>query len=115
MRRMKAASLRAAAGRGVRRIVSATGNKSPYDGIGAPDFAQTWAGGDASARLEFTKILKRADLTTNEVMAEALADGINFFERLDRMLASSEARRNNALREIDRHRAALARGASIGR
>jgi hypothetical protein len=28
-------------------------------------------------------------------------------ERIDRMIASSEARRNNALREIDRHRATL--------
>ena len=33
---------------------------------------------------------------------------MNSFERFDRMLASSEGRRNNALREIERHRAALA-------
>jgi hypothetical protein len=32
---------------------------------------------------------------------------LDSFERLDRMLASAEARRNNALREIDRHREAL--------
>ena len=40
-------------------------------------------------------------------MAEALAEIIDSFERFDRMLASAEARRNNALREIDRHREAL--------
>ena len=32
---------------------------------------------------------------------------LDSLERLDRMLASSEARRTNALREIDRHREAL--------
>ena len=37
-------------------------------------------------------------------MAEALAEVIDAVERFDRMLASAEARRNNALREIDRHR-----------
>ena len=42
-----------------------------------------------------------------EVMAEAFAETIDSFERIDRMLASAEARRNNALREIDRHREAL--------
>ena len=39
-------------------------------------------------------------------MAKTL-EGDRPFERFDRILASSEARRNNALREIDRHRAAL--------
>src|SRR5271165_1854858 len=41
------------------------------------------------------------------LMAETLESKIDSFERFDRMLASSEARRNNALREIDRHREAL--------
>ena len=54
-----------------------------------------------------SKILKKAELTMDEVMAETFAQEIDFLERLDRMLASAEARRNNALREIDRHREAL--------
>jgi hypothetical protein len=41
------------------------------------------------------------------VTAKTLESKLDSFERLDRMLASAEARRNNALREIDRHRAAL--------
>jgi hypothetical protein len=41
------------------------------------------------------------------VMAKTLDTKIDSFERFDRMLASTEARRNNALREIDRHREAL--------
>ena len=49
-------------------------------------------------------MLKKAGLTMDDVMAEAFAKEIDSFERFDRMLASAEARRNNALREIDRHR-----------
>jgi hypothetical protein len=56
-------------------------------------------------------MLKKAELSMDDVMAEALAKIIDTFERIDRMLASSEARRNNALREIDRHREAL--GAAV--
>ena len=52
-------------------------------------------------------MLKKADLSMDDAMAEALAQNIDTFERADRMLASSEARRNNALREIDRHREVL--------
>lgn len=68
---------------------------------------ERWASGDAGARIKFAKILKKAELTMDEVVAETFAHEIDFLERLDRMLASAEARRNNALREIDRHREAL--------
>jgi hypothetical protein len=40
-----------------------------------------------------------------------IAKKIDTFERIDRMLSSSETRRNDALREIDRHRSAL--GAAV--
>jgi hypothetical protein len=68
---MKAALLRASAGEGVSRILRTTGNDEvsfvlPRE----PNFAQKWASGDASARIEFAKILKKAELTTDEVMAE---------------------------------------------
>jgi hypothetical protein len=46
-------------------------------------------------------------MTIDEVTAKTLESKLDSYERLDRMLASLEARRNNALREIDRHRAAL--------
>jgi hypothetical protein len=70
-------------------------------------FGREWASGKVGKRKEFTEMLKKADLTMDDVMAEALAEIIDSFERFDRMLASAEARRNNALREIDRHREAL--------
>jgi hypothetical protein len=110
---MKAGLLRAAAGKGVRRILSRIEDvNDTYDQAKKADhFAQEWASGRAGARREFAGMLKKAGLTMDDVMAEALAKEIDSFERFDRMLASSEARRNNALREIERHRAAL--GAAV--
>jgi hypothetical protein len=49
-------------------------------------------------------------LTIEEATAKTLESKLDSFERLDRMLASAEARRNNALREIDRHRDTLGNG-----
>jgi hypothetical protein len=113
LRRMKAGLLRAAAGKGVRKIFSTIGyDTDPLDLIRKADrLTEAWASGKTSARREFEEMLKKAGLTMDDVMAEAFAEVVDPFERFDRMLASAEARRNNALREIDRHRSAL--GAAV--
>ena len=59
------------------------------------------------------RALNEAGLTIDEATAKTLESKIDIFERIDRMLASAEARRNNALREIDRHRDAA--GAAVRR
>ena len=41
-------------------------------------------------------------------MAQTLAKRLDDVERIDRMIASSEGRRHAVLREVDRHREALA-------
>ena len=41
-------------------------------------------------------------------MAQTLAAEIDDIERIDRMITSAEARRNAALREIERHRTSVA-------
>ena len=43
----------------------------------------------------------------DDVMAQTLQLTLDTVERVDRMLANAEARRNNVLLEIDRHRATL--------
>jgi hypothetical protein len=112
LRRMKAGLLRAAARKGVRNVLSTIGYAKAFDLSGKADrFTQEWASGKVSTRREFEEILKKAGLTMDDVMAQAFAQEIDAFERFDRMLASAEARRNNALREIDRHRSAL--GAAV--
>ena len=59
--------------------------------------------GDAGARAKVAQVLDRAGLNMDDVMA-VLEQNLDAIERVDRMLANAEARRNNALREIDRHR-----------
>jgi hypothetical protein len=76
----------------------------------AGKLASSWAVGNHSARNKVDVILNKAGLTIDEVTARILENKLDSFERLDRLLASAEARRNNALREIDRHRDALGSG-----
>ncbi len=103
LRRLEAGLLRAACGEGVRSIAGKLAGP-----IGTHyDFSAKWMSNDTATRKEFEKILKTAGLTMEDVMAEALSSKIDTFERIDRMLAGAEARRNNALREVDRHRVAL--------
>jgi hypothetical protein len=47
-------------------------------------------------------------LTMDAVVAQALLADIDSFERIDRMVMNAEARRNAALRELERHRTTLA-------
>jgi protein-tyrosine-phosphatase len=93
-------------GVGVDLVLGAVG--CPYPQKGA--LSQEWAAGDKSARKNVDVILAKAGLTMEEVTAKTLEKKIDVFERIDRMLASAEARRNNALREIDRHRNVLGDG-----
>jgi hypothetical protein len=44
----------------------------------------------------------------DEVMAQTLSINLNDIERIERMIASAEARRNAILREVERHRATWA-------
>ncbi len=107
LRRMKVGLLRASMGSGIRRVMSSLG----YNAVSAVEIATRWAAGEKTAKNEVAAALKKAQLTMEDVIAKTLEDRIDPFERFDRMLASSEARRNNALREIERHRAAL--GAAV--
>ena len=67
----------------------------------AQELSSRWMAGDKSARKEVEAALHKAQLSIDDVTAKTLECKLDSFERLDRMLASAEARRNNALREID--------------
>ena len=103
LRRMKVGLLRASMGSGIESVMRSLG----YNPVSAREIAAGWAAGEKSAKNEVARALQKAQLTIEDVMAKTLEGEIDSFERFDRILASSEARRNNALREIDRHRAAL--------
>jgi hypothetical protein len=106
LRRVKAGTLRASMGVGVRWVLVGVGH--PYKE--RDTLSHGWLAGDKRARTKVEAILTKAGMTIDEVTAKTLQSNLNSFERLDRMLASLGARRNNALREIDRHRAALGGG-----
>jgi hypothetical protein len=77
----------------------------PYEDRDA--LSEQWAAGDKSARNKVDAILAKAGLTIDDLTAKTLTSHMDDYERIDRMLSSAEARRNNALREIDRHREAV--------
>ncbi len=113
LRRLKVGLLRASMGDGVRKVIQRITSDERMDIFATQNLAANWAGGDKSAQKEVASALQKAQLTMQDVIGETLAIKIDYFERIDRMLASSEARRNSALREIDRHREAL--GAAVRR
>jgi hypothetical protein len=107
LRRLKAGLLRVSTSSGVTSVLNRLGYDEREGYGSARTLGAMWASGQKSARNEVGSALKKAGLSTEDVMAEALESKIDSFERVDRMLASAEARRNNALHEIERHRAAL--------
>jgi hypothetical protein len=54
-------------------------------------------------------LLTQWGLTEQDIHAQTMVKKINEFERLERMASSVEARRNAVLRELERHREAVAR------
>ncbi len=75
------------------------------------ELAVCWQAGEKDARDRVAELLSAAGLSVEAVMGQTLSLSIDSIERIDRMIASAEARRGNALREIDRHRATL--GATV--
>jgi len=103
LRRLKANFLKADAARGVHRILSPMVSTDSSRRL-----AMNWAAREPDAVAKVDAALATAGLTIDAVMALTLAMNIRQIESIDRMVAGAEARRNVALREIDRHRSALA-------
>jgi hypothetical protein len=106
LRYVKAGILRASMCIGVENVLACLGRSYPA----RKNLADRWAAGNNAARIKVDVIINKAGLTMEEATAKTLESKLDSIERVDRMLASAEARRNNALREIDRHRDALGGG-----
>ena len=72
-------------------------------------FVEAWGRGDNEAIKEVEQILKQRGLKMDDVDAHSLLKRLDPLERIDRMVAQAEARRNNALREIEKSRETAAR------
>ena len=103
LRRLKASLLQAAAHQGLEKVLKPLVAWSEADRL-----ADNWARRSSRAIAKVDKVLATAGLNLDAVMAEALALRLDDIERIERMIASQEARFEAALREIDRHRAVLA-------
>ena len=76
---------------------------------GATEVTTPWAAHDDASRKTVDAALAAAGVSVEDVTARSLSLWISDFERIERMIMTAEARRHAALRELDRHRATLAR------
>jgi hypothetical protein len=104
LRRLKANLMMTAAFEGLRNVL-----KPLIGPTEAVVLADDWVVRDTDAIERVEKLLASADLTMDAVMAETLSIRLDDIERFDRMIAMAEARRSATLREVERHRDALAR------
>ena len=75
----------------------------------AQGLAGSWAARKPGALAEVEEHLAAAGIGLEGVAAQGLCIKLDFVERIDRMVMAAEARRNAALREVDRYRATLGR------
>jgi hypothetical protein len=90
LRRVKVGMLRASLGDGVSKVLAGLGH--PY--FERDTLSQGWVAGDERARKKVEVFLTKAGMTIDEVTAKTLESKLDSFEKLDRMLASAEARRD---------------------
>jgi hypothetical protein len=102
LRRLKAKLMMANAYKGLSELLV------PIIGAsGAQDLAEAWTARSSDAVERVNKILASAGLNTEAVIAQTLSLKLDDIERIDHLIALAEARRNAALREIDRHQQTL--------
>jgi hypothetical protein len=102
LRRLKVNLMTATAHQGLEAVLAPLVSWSQRDSL-----AKAWAARKPSAIERVDKVLASAGLTMDAVMAQTLSLKLDDIERIDRMIAIAEARRNTILREVDRHRETL--------
>jgi hypothetical protein len=74
----------------------------------AEPLAEGWMARKSDVVEEVNKTLTSAGLTTDSILAQTFSVKLDDIERIEHLIALAEARRNAALREIDRRRQTLA-------
>ena len=104
LRRLKACLMTAGARKALAHGLSPLVGWAQAEGL-----ARSWAVRKPGAIAAVEEHLVTAGLALEGVVAQGLCFELNNIERIDRMTMAAEARRNAALREIDRHRDTLGR------
>jgi hypothetical protein len=73
----------------------------------AKELVQEYVGGEREAVMLVNELLNDAGMSMDNFMIKVLGNRIDEIERIDRLTAIAESRRNASLREIDRRRALL--------
>ena len=101
LRRLQASLMRATAYEGLQKVLEPL--VEPYRD--QADLVRAWAARDKAAIKRVDELLASAGLTMDAVMAQTLCTYLDEFERIERMIASAEARRGAILYEVELHRA----------
>jgi hypothetical protein len=102
LRRLKAKLVSANAYKGLAEILAPRVGRSR-----AETLAEGWAANKSEDVAEVNQILTSAGLNMDTVLAQTFALKLSDIERIEHLIALAEARRNAALREIERHRETL--------
>ena len=100
LRRLQASLMTAAAHEGLQRILEPLLESFP-DQV---QLVRAWSARDKAAIKRVDELLASAGLTMDAVMAQTLCTYLDEFERIARMIASAEARRDAILHEVVQHR-----------
>jgi len=100
LRRLQVNLMTATAYEGLQKILDPL--VEPYRDV--VHLARAWAARDKSAIKRVDELLASAGLTMDAVMAQTLCTYLDEFERIERMIASAEARRGAILYEVELHR-----------
>ena len=104
MRRIKARILSSSSPEGLESLLY---RRVPYH---AKDkLVEGWGRADKETIKEVGLVLKQRGLSLDDIDAHSLLKLLKPLEAIDRMISQAEARRNNALREIEKSREAAAR------
>ncbi len=105
LRRLKTAYLAACAPEGLTSLLQ----RNFYGYEERQKLVSGWTYREEEQVTAVQEILETCNLPQEAIAAETFAKKIDDIEKMDRMIASAEARRLNIIREVDRHREAFAR------
>ena len=117
LRRLKSNLLNSSARHGLKEVLEPLVRKTDEEDAvalvanynSAEALVRAWYRREPEALKQVNDLLEKANLTMDAVMAQTLSVKLDDIQLIDRMIALAEARRTAALREVDRHREALAR------
>jgi hypothetical protein len=112
LRRLKASLLMGAGQQALKGLLAKAkdaGELNEVRTFSVPELIRAYAAREAAVVVEVEMVLLRRGLDIDSMMAQALAERLDDIERINRLIAGADARRNRALNELERRRDSFAR------